>query len=69
MLNCSSAIALQKEKLRQAAGPTGRFRGDSRHGTQRLIAALLIHRLFNTMARLRNMSSGLIRGTSWGQTR
>jgi len=71
MLNYRSAVALQKEKLRQAAGTAGRSRAvdDSRHGTPRLIVAPLNRRLINTVAGLRNVLSGLIRRTSWSQTR
>lgn len=71
MLHYRSAVALQKEKLRQAAGSADRSRrvDDSRHGTPRLIVAPLNHVLINTVAGLRNISRGLIRGTNWSQTR
>jgi len=71
LLHYRTAVALQKEKLRQAAGPADWSRGvdDSRHGTPQLIVAPLNHLLINTVAGLRNMSRGLIRGTSWSKTR
>lgn len=66
-----SAVALQEGKLRQVAGPTARSRqvDDSRHEKQRQMAAPLNHRLVNTVARLRNLSSEVSRRASWNQTR
>lgn len=71
MLYYRSAAALQKEKLRQAAGPAGRSRGvdDSRHRTPPLIVAPLNRHLINSVAGLRSVLSGPIRRTSWSQTR
>lgn len=70
MLHYRSAVAFQEEKLRQAVGPTGNPRrvDTSGHGTRRVIAAALLHRLVNTVTRLWITSSGLIRRVSWNQT-
>jgi hypothetical protein len=70
MLHHRSAIALQEEKLRQAAGPTVRSRGvdDNRDRTQWLVASALNHPLTNTtLALLRKASGELIRRMSWSQ--